>query len=683
MSDFSSNFINLEYCISQYFDKHMAQSVVQAKKYLDRKQAEETDAFVGSRNAIGNFVNPAMNIAMGVQDANRNGKYHQVHTEELVQGIIKQFSKDQRLTQDIRNMTDLWRASAVAQVGEERYRQLSAQCPSGDLASQYMNERISSLIIDRLAKMDLPKSSLEYILTEGGKGSLIGIVANWTVDNSSTLDNEVRRRTKEMYDPSTGEKLSAEAVSFVLDGWAAAGKAPAAAAKFFAGDAAIRGGGYVLGNMLDKGQTGIEEFVGERMFGNSNAFSSFREDAKGINPHGSEDLQFLNACLNKKVFKSHVNQNNVKDVRGSLITAVGDNGNDLLLRVRKGFSSYGIKVKDGPVPEWIGGMTDKNVIRTAAHYAAYALEMKAKNVSQLKVGNKIMTLQEVAQRAYDYARAANERYSTRQTVSAGQDVQPRVSHDVTAGADPNLRPAVQVTYSQDQQEAFRQQFQQHYGQGFVPAAAAGQSVSMPDFGGWSGFFDKIGLSGMSSLGSGLGSTIAMLPELMVGMFTGKMKGFTMKDNMLPLGLLMMSLLFGRRMNPLLKFMMLGLGGAMLLNNANKVVHGEAGSDVHPQKSYRRYEDEPLSPRLSNVELKGNTILADVDGVPTILTIRSDQVLDAYNKGAIPLNTLCNAVLRSYDQMEVRASENYERVAAQEQEFAQQQEEAQDQTRGIR
>ena len=47
-------------------------------------------------------------------------------------------------------------------------------------------------------------------------------------------------------------------------------------------------------------------------------------------------------------------------------------------------------------------------------------------------------------------------------------------------------------------------------------------------------------------------------------------------------------------------------------------------------------------------------------------------MDAYNKGAIPLNTLCNAVLRKFDDMDLKIVENYERVAAQEMEDQQQQ-----------
>ena len=37
----------------------------------------------------------------------------------------------------------------------------------------------------------------------------------------------------------------------------------------------------------------------------------------------------------------------------------------------------------------------------------------------------------------------------------------------------------------------------------------------------------------------------------------------------------------------------------------------------------------------------------------------DRVVDAYAQGALPLNTLANAVLARHDQMRQMASENYE------------------------
>ncbi len=669
MADYSPYFVNLEYSLDQYFEKHMAQTVVTAKQILDRKQSEETGQYLDrSRRATGGFGDSMLHVTMAIQDANANGKYHKIHAEQLVEGLIKQFGKDQRLSQDIQTMTVLWRASAVSQLGLEKYKQLSAQCPCGDLAAQYVDERISSLIVGRLAKMNVPKSSLEYIVSEGARSSILGIIYDWTYDNASSLDKEIREKTKDMYDPSTGEKLSSEAVAFVLDGWTAAGKAPAAAVKFLAGDAAIRGAILPLDGKGD-GLSEMDRFVGQNLFGGEQAMGAIRSEARNVNPNASEDLLLLNENLNKKIFKPSVNQKNVKEVKNTLISAVGDNGNDLLFRVRKGFSSFGISVKDGPAPGWIDKMSDKDVISSAAHYTAYALEMKAKNVNTIKVGKNTMTLQEIAQRAYDYARAANERYSARQNVAASQSQPVSQGQDVRQGG-----MAMNVSDPAAMQQQFSQAYQTAYHQplaGMQGGQQAGTGGGL-DFSGWQSMIDKAGLGAVSSLGSNLGSTIAMLPELMVGMFTGKIPGFSLKDNTIPLSLLMISLLFGKRMNPLLKFMMLGLGGAMLLNNANKAVRGETGSEVRSQKYYRRYNDEPLSPRLSNVEMRGNTILANVDGVPTILTIKSDRVLDAYNKGAIPLNTLCNAVLRKFDDMDVKIVENYERVAAQEMEDQQQQ-----------
>ena len=47
-------------------------------------------------------------------------------------------------------------------------------------------------------------------------------------------------------------------------------------------------------------------------------------------------------------------------------------------------------------------------------------------------------------------------------------------------------------------------------------------------------------------------------------------------------------------------------------------------------------------------MKGNTLVANIDHVPVVITIDSDVVLDAYYKGVIPLNVLSNRILQQYD-----------------------------------
>ena len=67
-------------------------------------------------------------------------------------------------------------------------------------------------------------------------------------------------------------------------------------------------------------------------------------------------------------------------------------------------------------------------------------------------------------------------------------------------------------------------------------------------------------------------------------------------------------------------------------------------------------------------MQGNTLVADIDGVPLVLTV-SDEAADAYYKGALPLNTLSNAVLRAWDSRQELAAQRYEQGVDEEQERA--------------
>ena len=101
----------------------------------------------------------------------------------------------------------------------------------------------------------------------------------------------------------------------------------------------------------------------------------------------------------------------------------------------------------------------------------------------------------------------------------------------------------------------------------------------------------------------------MLPDMLVGMFTGKSRNLKFGDNMMPIAAIFAGMFVK---NPLLKMMLVGLGGANLLNKA------------------------------------GHEALLNEDAV------------DAYYQGVLPLNTLANAVLRKYDDQQRSIQENFER-----------------------
>lgn len=177
--------------------------------------------------------------------------------------------------------------------------------------------------------------------------------------------------------------------------------------------------------------------------------------------------------------------------------------------------------------------------------------------------------------------------------------------------------------------------------------------------GWGGMLSGMGLGDLGTIGRNMGYVISMLPDVMVGLFSGKTRSLDLKDNMLPLASILVGL-FVR--NPLLKTVLIGMGGLNLLNKAgHEVVEDKHLADgVLPgrKQEYRVYADQELDPRMKNPEIQGNALFAIVDGVPSTIQLPAHTVA-AWKAGALPINTLANAVLAKSDEMSRLARENYE------------------------
>lgn len=178
--------------------------------------------------------------------------------------------------------------------------------------------------------------------------------------------------------------------------------------------------------------------------------------------------------------------------------------------------------------------------------------------------------------------------------------------------------------------------------------------------GWTGLLTSFGLNGLGDITHNLGYVLAMLPDMLVGVFTGKTKNLKIEDNMLPLASIVAGMFVK---NPILKMVLMGTGGLNLLNKA-----GHEAIDIQKDKNmtyahvgrsnYRIYPDEPLNERISNPQIKGNCLVASIDRVLCTIAL-PDTVVEAYNQGALPMNTLANAVLAKNDQMRQIAQQNYE------------------------
>ena len=182
--------------------------------------------------------------------------------------------------------------------------------------------------------------------------------------------------------------------------------------------------------------------------------------------------------------------------------------------------------------------------------------------------------------------------------------------------------------------------------------------------GWTGLMNQFGLGGMSDIGKNLGYVLAMLPDMLIGMLTGQSKNLHLKDNLLPFGAIFAGLFVK---NPLLKMLLIGLGGANILNKAGHEILDNAGVSTQQRpKRYVQHADELLSERIEQPAMKGNALVATIDKKPCVIYI-DEQSADAYYQGKLPLNVLCNAVLRKYDEQQAQVRHNYDRGIGQQEE----------------
>lgn len=176
--------------------------------------------------------------------------------------------------------------------------------------------------------------------------------------------------------------------------------------------------------------------------------------------------------------------------------------------------------------------------------------------------------------------------------------------------------------------------------------------------GWGSLMSDLGFTGLGDIGHNLGYVIAMMPDILVGMLTGKTQSLHLRDNLIPVASVVAGLFVK---NPVLKMVLIGMGG---LNLVNKAGHESLERHKNPDgPRFKRYDDQELNPRITGPVINGNCLVANIDRTPCSVML-PDNVVAAYQSGALPLNTLANAVLARHDANSLMAQENY-RAATQE------------------
>ena len=724
MANKNQHFGELEYCFGQYFSRYCAPIITKDYNYYQRKQQEEFNKAynedVPSYYGAGSVMQPMLRVQASNIVAQSSGKWSKKNLDNFIDGVVNKIVSNKNFQKDWGNLIDRYRESLVAKLGTKGYIRVAEALGKAegqklvDPAVHYGQIRFMELVKLHLARVNMPRSSMEYILKEAANSSLMITLGQrfMRARNLSPAEEAAHDLGNKLYNPSKKEKASAFVFGAMLDAPALDGMGTLAAVpvkgsvkragNLLARKGIIKAGSWLTDHSalkvaskasyfkglatsvaIDSGvnywassKVGIDtakKSYSKTVFGNEDTLNNYQKKGARYKRNGTEYISNINDGLGKKIkvapMRPHVSNTVTYKDSNHLLTEARGNSRKLLKSVATMLSSQALPYKDkATIPGWMLHKTSKQCRAFSSSFLSIAKQMSAQGLRVYNINGKNMTLVQVSQRAGDYAKAAvliDQATAERKAVRAAAFNKQTTTHHQPKIKTSSIEPSKQQPIVSSTMSSSAQSNTVPYQN--VPPTVPQESSVAPSAAGWGPYLEKAGLNDFGNITKNLGYIIAMLPDMLIGMFTGKTSdSFTLGSNIIPLAAIAAGL-FSK--NPLLKLMFLGFGGMNLLNNAGHEMLGVPQPPA-PRKNYKQYDDEPLNPRLSNVALKGRSLIADIDNQPVVINI-SDTAVDAFEKKALPLNTLANAVLRKYDEKRASAANSYDRTLASQEEQEQQ------------
>ena len=674
------SFSQVDYCIRQYYSRYMASTIVQEKKLIEKNQNKEFMEALDKEDNRSILAQAADNMH-GINSAYRakmiadaTGKWNKMSVDDLVKRCEDKWFKDKRFQNDYSTFVSAFFYNLVAQHGGKESKKLF------EYAESYVQHRFQTLIIEQLAKEKVPRNTASYIAKKAFSDSLLAFTMPKFGLKDGELGEKVNSKAEAMYNPSAITKAAGFAGATLLDtavtgGFGSASTTIKATLKgvSIVGDYGLR---TYLGHKSAKNWSN-EEYAksdSKTVFGDENAFKKIQEGSAKYKKGSTEFINNINSALSRKIKIAPLSiSDKARQESNAMLVQHKGNSAKLLSTIKADFTKQCIPYNgNSQVPSWMLTKTSKQNRALASSFYALATEMSKEQKTWIKCGGKKMSFKEVSQRAYDYARAADaiDKHHAQLNKRAGFSSKTQKALDdwdknmaminaVDAGASNHKKTksyhatSSGVSSSTGTNSVTQSQGYNPYSQ--QPQQAPTGNATTSQTAGWGNALEQMGLSGFSDVSKNMGYVLAMLPDMLIGMFTGKNPNMKLEDNFLPL-----AAIFGGMFvkNPLLKMLLLGFGGANLFNNAGHAALKEGYAKTSRVVTYKTYSDEPLNKRISNPVMKGSSMVATIDGKPMVINI-SDNAVDAYERGNVPLNTLANAVLQKYDENNALASRNYE------------------------
>ena len=660
-----SRLSQIDYCIQNYYSKYLAASVNKTFREVNVKRSKEVmehyNPYIpipAPLQGLGQLAQ--LNVAQKI--ANHEGKWSSKDDDTIALGIVGKWQRDKVIQRDFKVL--------LSELYNEVLRHNGGIDKDGTLAKNtvaYFNLRLREAMVAQLARNKVPKSSAQYIASRSFNNSTLCMLMPSRVTGG--MEEEVDKRAEKIYNPSKAEKASAwlggEAIDWAtLGGVSGVGGSAAnlgkSVVKFMAIDFGIqKAASWVNGS--GKSATTLQE-AGQSLFHDPTASSKIIAGSKAYCKQGTELIARINDNLSKshkiKVGRPSFGME-VKSQQFGLARQSAGSSRKMLRSLTDFFDKQAIRYDSTRLPpNWMAGKTAKQCRTFGSYFFGIAKQCSMERREGVKVNGRYMSLAAISQRAYDYVHAAvliDDRTAAKKAEYArsSQSHSHKAVHRESLSTTP---PAASYAMAQTQpgngiQPIVNSQTQPTEG------SYVRQEVN-PLLSGWQKALDGFGFGDIGSLGQNLGYVFAMLPDMLIGMLTGKNPDMKMENNMLPLASIMLGMF---TKNKMLKLMFMGMGGMSLLNNAGHAALAQRDRQADNRvRQYKIYQDEPLNPRIKNPVIKGKSMICEIDGQNLVIQINKDDALYCYEKGILPLNVLANSVLKAYDRERNNLSMEYDR-----------------------
>lgn len=670
------NLSEIDYCMRQYFSKYLAPTLIKETRQLKHNQIKEFTEQL-QKNA-----SPFVPVNVQLQNTDMQlkaaGKWYKKYSDDVIKFCKDRWGKDTKFAKDYQTFLNSFYRELVRMHGGKENEKLAV------FAEKYVANRFQGLIVEQLAREQVPKNSAVYIAKRAMEDSLLGLLPS-IGPKKGELDDTIEKKAEDIYSPNIAEKATAIGGSMMIDAGLTGGYGSGSsllvkgatkaginvtpkAAAFLnsAWSGAVIDGGLRTGFAIHHENTWQNEKYAKEdcknLLGDQDAQRHIQEGSDSIKRANTVGIYKLNGQLERKIktFIPSFSDRTKKDMDHVYSQHKNQTGK-LLNMIRTSFSKQAIPFDaSSKVPQWMLKVGAKRCQQCASGFYSIAMEMSRESKAWISIGGKRMTLKQVSQRAYDYAAAAQVcekrqgSYIARAKKNDNRD--PNMDsfnqQNKMSGPTSTNNSGYTPSFSSEQNSPFSQTPNTlDTGNGIFNAFPTKLTE------GWGNALQHAGLSDFSDVTKNLGYVLAMLPDMIIGMFTGKNPNLQLEDNLLPLASIFGGLFIK---NPLFKMLLLGFGGANLLNNAGHAALGQARTSSEPRKTYKQYEEESLNLRITSPVIKGGSMIANIDGKPCVIGI-SENAIDAYEKGYLPLSTLSNAVLKKYDENQALAEREYDRT----------------------